>query len=183
MPAKTDPAEQDHVDRFLETVKRELPEIDLAVEGIVDRLSGLNWRLKRMLDETLEELEGLDLSSGEWKVLTALRLAGPPYRRSPGQLAKRAELSSAAMTNRLDRMQGAGFVRRLPDPNDRRGIQVELTDEGRLAWERAAAAQAAKEALVASALTRREQEELNTLLRRLMIAFERLEAGKKKGVD
>lgn len=180
MAPKAEPTEQDHVDRFLDAVRRELPEIDLAVEGIVDRLSGLNRRLKRMLDETLEDL---DLSSGEWKVLTALRLAGPPYRRSPGKLAERAELSSAAMTNRLDRMEAAGFVRRLRDPEDRRGVHVELTDKGRLAWEQAAGAQAAKEALVASALTSREQEHLNTLLRRLMIAFEHHEAAGKKGVD
>jgi DNA-binding MarR family transcriptional regulator len=174
-PTSTSPqVEQDHVDRFLESVARELPELDLAVEGIVDRIMGLGRRLKRMLEETLE---ANGLSHGEWQVLGALRLAGPPYRRSPGQLCERCELSSAAMTNRLDRLEAAGFVRRLPNPTDRRALQVELTDEGRRVWQEAVGAQAAKEGLVASALDAREQERLNDLLRRLMLAFERIEEG------
>jgi DNA-binding MarR family transcriptional regulator len=171
-------AEQDHIDRFLEKIAPEMPTLDLAVEGIVDRLMGLSRRLKRMLDETLEDV---GLSSGEWKVLCSLRHSGPPYRSSPGRLADNAELSSAAMTNRLDRMEAAGLIRRLPDPTDRRALLVELTDEGRIKWEQAVDAQAAKEALVASALSGREKEQLNALLRRMMIAFERQEGhGKKK---
>jgi DNA-binding MarR family transcriptional regulator len=162
-------AEQDHVDRFLEAIRDELPELDLTVEGIVERISGLSRRLHRMLDETLADF---GFSSGEWKVLAYLRQAGPPYRRSPGKLAERADLSSGAMTNRLDRLEEAGLIRRLPEPSDRRGVQVELTDAGHKAYEDSVAAQAAKEALVASALTEREKQQLNTLLRRLMIAAE-----------
>jgi DNA-binding MarR family transcriptional regulator len=78
-------------------------------------------------------------------------------------------------------MEAAGLVRRLPDPNDRRGIQVELTEEGRKVFDRSAAAQAAKESIVSTALSAREQEQLNGLLRRLMLEFERQEPqGKKK---
>jgi hypothetical protein len=47
--------ERDHVDDFLDSISHELPEaVDLTVEGIVDRLNGLNWRIRKMLDETLE---------------------------------------------------------------------------------------------------------------------------------
>ena len=80
-----------------------------------------------MLDETLADF---DLSVGEWKAITHLQLDGPPHRKSPGQLARWAELSSGAMTNRLDRLEEAGLVRRVPDPDDRRGVLVELTDAG-----------------------------------------------------
>ena len=82
------------------------------------------------MEETLDEH---GLSWGEWKVLGLLRHAGPPYRSSPGYLAERAELSSGAMTNRLDRLEAAGLIRRLPDPTDRRGVQVELTEAGHTA--------------------------------------------------
>lgn len=168
-------SEQDHVDRWLETV--ELPgTVDLEVEGIVDRINGIRRRLHRMLDETLAEF---GLTDGEWKVLTHLQLDGPPHRKSVGQLGKWADLSSGAMTNRIDRLEEAGFVKRGPDPDDRRGVLVELTDAGRRAWEESVSAQAAKESLVTGALSADEKKQLNALLRRLMIEFEKREQGKK----
>jgi DNA-binding MarR family transcriptional regulator len=165
-------SERDHVDRFLEEIEAELPPIDLEVEGIVDRVGGLSRRFHRLLDETVAEF---GLTNGEWKVLNSLRHAGPPYRRSAGQLAERADLSTGAMTNRLDRLESAGLVRRLRDPDDRRGVQVELTDAGRKLGEDSVSAQAAKEAVVVAALNEREKRELNALLRRLMLEFERRE--------
>jgi DNA-binding MarR family transcriptional regulator len=87
------------------------------------------------------------------------------------------ELSSGAMTNRLDRLEQSGFVRRLPDPDDRRGILVELTPEGKRVYEEAVGVQGRKESLVASALSVPEKKQLNALLRRLMIEFERAEGG------
>lgn len=168
--------ERDHVDRFLEEFGADYPVIDLEVEGIVDRISGLSRRILREMDETIDDF---DLSFGEYKVLGALRRAGPPHRKSAGKLAKHAELSSGAMTNRLDHLERAGLVRRLPDPDDRRGVQVELTPAGKRTWEEAFAAQAEKEALVASALNQREKKQLNALLRRLMLAFEKREAEQK----
>jgi DNA-binding MarR family transcriptional regulator len=174
MCAMSDP-EQDHVDRWLETI--ELPgTVDLEVEGIVDRINGIRRRLHRMLDETLAEF---GLTDGEWKVLTHLQLDGPPHRKSVGQLGKWADLSSGAMTNRIDGLEEAGFVKRVPDPDDRRGVLVELTDGGRRAWEESVSAQAAKESLVTGALSADEKKQLNALLRRLMIEFEKREQGKK----
>ena len=161
---------RDNVDRMLEVWKHELPDLDLATEGIVERIQKLNKFLDRAMNETLAEF---DLDRGEWRLLGALRRSGPPYRRSPGQLADDLGLSSGAMTNRLDRLEAAGLLRRLPDPDDRRGLKVELTDAGWRAWQDSTGAQAQKEALVASALNPAEKEELNGLLRTLMLEFER----------
>jgi DNA-binding MarR family transcriptional regulator len=170
------PAQQDHIDRFLDQVKVLLPSLDLSVEGIVDRVMGLQRRLRRMLDETLEEH---DLSYGEWIVLGALRRA-EGHRRSAGDLAGIAELSSAAMTNRLDRLEEAGLVRRVRDTDDRRSVQVELTAAGRRLYEKSVETQAAKESIVAAALSPKEQAQLNDLLRKLMLEFERREDWPKK---
>jgi DNA-binding MarR family transcriptional regulator len=79
------------------------------------------------------------------------------------------------MTSRLDKLEERGFVRRVPDPDDRRGVLVELTKAGEQAWEKALGAQAAKESLIAGALTKDEQRKLNALLRRLMREFEQRE--------
>jgi len=169
--------ERDHVDRFLEEISADLPaDLDLAVEGIVDRIGGINRRIKWMHEETLDQL-GLNLT--DWHVLTALRWAGEPYRRTAGELARRAELTSGAMTSRLDALEKEGLVRRLRDPGDRRSVLVELTDEGRDKHEQGMGIQAQKEAFLAEALADTEKEQLNSLLRRVMITLEGRYPGRK----
>lgn len=163
-------SDRDHIDGFLEEISDDLPEhLDLTVEGIVERIGGINYRIKRMHNETLEEL-GLTMS--DWHVLTALHWSGPPYRRKAGWLARRADLTSGAMTSRLDALEKEGLVRRLRDPEDRRSVLVELTEKGLERHERAMAIQGPKEALLAEALTEREKEQLNSLLRRVMLTLE-----------
>src|SRR5215208_3034965 len=163
-------AERDHVDRFLEqlAVSPGL-ELDLETEAIVDRINGINRRIKRQMEATLAEH---GLSHGEWQVLANLYHGGAPYCSSPGDLSADLELSSGAMTNRIDRLEKRGYVRRHPDPSDRRGVQVELTPEGRQAWEATASTQGRKEALIASVLSEREKTQLNGLLRKLVLALE-----------
>jgi DNA-binding MarR family transcriptional regulator len=169
-------AERDHVDSFLEDISADLPaDLDITVEGIVDRIGGINRRIKRMHDETLDQL---GLTYSDWHVLTALRWAGKPYRRKAGELARRAELTSGAMTSRLDALEKQGLVRRLRDPADRRSVVVELTGKGREKHEEAMGIQMQKEALLAEALTDREKEQLNGLLRRVMVTLEGRYPGK-----
>jgi DNA-binding MarR family transcriptional regulator len=168
--------DRDHVDSFLEEIGADLPDdLDLTVEGIVDRVGAINRRIKWMHDETLDEL-GLTIS--DWHVLTALRWSGEPYRRKAGELARRAELTSGAMTSRLDALEKEGLVRRLRDPGDRRSVIVELTDRGRRKHEQTLGIQAKKEALLAEALTDREKEQLNVLLRRVLVTLEGRYPGK-----
>ena len=84
------PIEADSVDASLEVWGRELPDLDLGIEGIVERID----KLKHYVDRTMEEtLDAYDLSHGEWKLLANLRWVGPPYRGKPGKLAKRLGLS------------------------------------------------------------------------------------------
>lgn len=162
--------ERDHVDRFLEEIEADLPaHLDLTVEGIVERIAGINRRIKWMHAETLDHL---DLTYSDWCVLTSLRWAGEPYRRKAGELARRVELTSGAMTSRLDALEAEGLVRRLRDPSDRRSVLVELTEQGLEKHEQALGIQAQKEALLAEALTEREKEQLNGLLRNVMLTLE-----------
>jgi DNA-binding MarR family transcriptional regulator len=80
------------------------------------------------------------------------------------------------MTSRIDSLEEQGLIRRVPSPDDRRKVAIELTDEGRRRWEEAASIQARKEAFFAAALTPAEQRRLNALLRKLMLALERAQA-------
>ena len=143
-------------------------DLEPVTEGIVERIQGLEKAFDRSLEETLAE-SGLDRRA--FHMLAKLRTGGPPYRQSAGQLATRMRLSSGAMTNRLDRMETAELIRRLPDPNDRRGTLVEPTEAGHAAWDRTVGTQARREAMIASVLSTREREQLHRLLRHLMRAF------------
>lgn len=166
MAPTTKAPQRDHIDHFLDRLEG-IPGLDYDVEGIVDRINSLRNRFRKALEDTLGEH---GLTWGEWKVLGSLILEG--HSCSPGELSSELEVSSGAMTNRLDRLEADGLIRRVPDPTDRRGLQIELTGAGRKAWVDSTGAQARKEALVASALSKQEQQQLNKLLRKLMLAFE-----------
>jgi DNA-binding MarR family transcriptional regulator len=161
--------ETDRVDERIEKWAPKLPDVDLDIEAAVQRIQWINKLIGRQMDETLAEYE---LSHGEWHVLRDLALEDPPHRSSPGQLAKHQGLSSGAMTNRLDQLEKARLVRRLPDREDRRAVQVELTDKGHKLWTDWITAQASKEASLASALDDRELAQLNRLLRKVLAGLE-----------
>ena len=162
--------ELDHIDKFLAELES-VEGLDYEVEGIVDRISSLEKRLRRSFEETLADF---GLSLPDWHVLSTLRNSGS---RTPGVLARYLEVSTGAMTSRLDNLEEEGLIRRMPAPFDRRSVVVEITEEGRKKWAEAASIQARKEAFFASALTPAEQKRLNALLRKLMLAFEASENG------
>jgi DNA-binding MarR family transcriptional regulator len=120
------------------------------------------------MDQPLEEY---GLEPRFYHLLGKLRSFGPPYQRTPGQLAEDMHLSGGALTNRLDRAEEAGLIRRLPDPSDRRGTLIEPTEAGHAAWDKTVGTQAQTESLFAGTLAESEREELHRLLRRLMRAF------------
>jgi DNA-binding MarR family transcriptional regulator len=161
-------AQRDRIDEWLEIWLREIPALDARTEGVVDRIRLIEKYVRRTHDETLEQL---GLSWGEVRVLGSLRFGGAPYRSTPGQLGTELDLSSGAMTARLDKMEAAGLIRRLPDPSDRRGVLVELTEHGMREHARSIELQIEKESIVAATLDDGERDQLNDLLRRLVIAF------------
>lgn len=154
---------------MVESWEPELPDLDLEIEAAVQRINWIFRRLRRRMDETLAEHE---LSFEEWGLLGHLKLAGAPYTSTPGKLAEKQGLSTGAMTNRLDRLEQAGLIRRRPDPGDRRSLQVDLTDKGHEVWLQTVHAQAAKEAAIGAALSQRELGQLNQLLRKVLSELE-----------
>ena len=160
--------ELDDLDRALLIWAREIPDLDPLTEGIVERIETLAHGFKESIEETLK---AHDLDRRAFHLLGRLRSYGPPYQRSAGMLANDMHLSTGAMTNRLDRMEAAGLIRRLPDPNDRRGTLIEPTAAGHAAWDKTTGTQARREALIAAVLEPAEREQLHDLLRKLMRAF------------
>src|SRR5829696_9233705 len=160
--------ERDSLDDSLEIWGREIPDLDPATEGIIERIQILAFNVTQSMEETLASHE---LDRRSFQLLGKLRRHGAPYRVSAGQLAADLRLSSGAMTNRLDRMEAAGLLRRLPDPNDRRGTLVEPTEKGHKAWDETVGASARSEAAATGVLSEAEKAQLHDLLRELMQAF------------
>ena len=126
MPRR-DQSADDHIEETISAWRRERPGLDLSGMAVVARL----LRVAHRFDEAQDEFfSALGLKPGWLDVLAALRRSGEPYRLTPTKLAEEALISTAGMTNRLDRLEQAGLVERLPDPDDRRGVLVELTGEG-----------------------------------------------------
>jgi DNA-binding MarR family transcriptional regulator len=120
--------EADEVDAIVAAWKRERPDVDVSAMQVLSRVT----RLARHLDRARKQaFAAHDLDTWEFDVLAALRRAGSPYQLSPGRLVAETLVTSGTMTNRVDRLAARGLVERRPDPNDRRGVLVSLTDTGR----------------------------------------------------
>ena len=160
---------KDAVDDILEQWSEERPELDTASLGIVIRVMSLYRAFVRQATEALEPL-GLELF--EYDVLSALRRQGKPCALPATALASATGLSSGAMTNRVDRLEERGLVRRRRDQKDRRGVVVSLTASGRRAIDKAIQLRldAADESL--RSINRRERKDLAALLRKVKLAEE-----------
>lgn len=159
---------RDEVDDLAEAWARERPDLDLAPVAVFSRLS----RLSRHLDLARREaFTAQGIEPWEFDVLAALRRAGAPYELSPGRLLRETLVTSGTMTNRVDRLATRGFVERYPDPEDRRGVLVRLTPEGKEAVDGAFTALLEAERAFLTDLTSRQQADLADLLRKLLAPF------------
>jgi len=70
------------------------------------------------------------LTSGDVLLLDALYRVGPPHRIAPTALKHYFLMSLAGVAKRVDRLEALGFIRRVPNPDDRRGLFIELTEAG-----------------------------------------------------
>lgn len=159
----------DHVDRIVEAWRRERPDLDVSALALVARL----FRTVHLADAVLgQPLAAHGLQPGWFDVLAALRRAGEPYALTPTQLLRTMMLSSGGMTKRLDRLTDAGLIERRPDPNDRRGILVTLTDRGKAAVDTVLPIHLGNEQQFLAPLSPAQQRTLDQLLRSLLAGLE-----------
>lgn len=156
----------DRAEIAVEQWARERPDLPALPMAVFGRLSDAAERV--MNDHMNPLFAEAGLQSGEFDVLATLRRSGEPYMLSPTQLYEAAMISSGGMTNRLDRLERAGLVERLPDPNDRRGKLIALTDAGKQVIDETIGRHVANEERLLSVLTPVEQEKLNALLKKLI---------------
>jgi DNA-binding MarR family transcriptional regulator len=156
---------EDEVDRIVAAWRRERPDLDVGPLEVLSRVT----RLARHLDRARAAVFGRHgLEAWEFDVLAALRRSGPPYQLSPGQLVAQTMVTSGTMTNRIDRLEARGLVRRLPDPADGRGVMVRLGGAGQAQVDAALAELLDVERALLAALNQPERRELGRLLRDLL---------------
>jgi DNA-binding MarR family transcriptional regulator len=159
----------DWTDNLLESWAALQSGFDVAPYQVTARISRIGLHIAHHQEEVFGRF---GLNRGDVGVLSALRIAGPPNQLSPTRLFKGLMLSSAGITNRLDRLEKRGLVQRSRDPNDRRGVLVELTAEGRSVLEQAVQANTAAERELVAGLEAAELETLAGLLKKLLAGLE-----------
>jgi DNA-binding MarR family transcriptional regulator len=159
----------DAVDAVIEAWSAERPDLDFWPVGVIGRIQ----RLARLLDRAIQDLcatHGLEQSEAD--LLMTLRRAGAPYQLSANALLKAALVTSGAITNRVDRLENKGLVERIRNSQDRRSVDVRLTDHGRTTVDTLIADHIANEARLLQKLPRRRADALAALLRQLLQSVE-----------
>jgi DNA-binding MarR family transcriptional regulator len=96
---------------------------------LVQRLLYLN---ERYMAHMLSRLRKQKLTLGSYGLLACLRRSGEPYAMSPQDLFKALSLSSGGVSVLIEQMEKGRLIKRVPDPNDRRGVLVKLTNRGQV---------------------------------------------------
>lgn len=156
---------RDEVDDLLTAWQSERPGLDVQPMQVLSRVA----RLARHLDRARRgAFAAHGLEPWEFDVLAALRRQGPPYELSPGALLRTTLVTSGTMTNRVDRLEEAGLVRRRPDPQDKRGVLVTLTAAGQAQVDAALASLLAAERALLAPLPEASRQALADHLRTLL---------------
>lgn len=159
----------DEVDRIVAAWRHERPDLDVSPMEILSRVS----RLSRQLDLARKtSFTDYGIEGWAFDVLSALRRSGEPYQLSPSTLLQETLVTSGTMTNRIDRLVSRDWVERLPDPGDRRGVLVRLTESGRATVDSALADLLVKEREILDGLTPAGRRKLASLLRELSTGFD-----------
>ncbi|MFJ9941353.1 MarR family winged helix-turn-helix transcriptional regulator [Streptomyces erythrochromogenes] len=157
--------DKDAVDAIMDQWFAVRPELDTAPMALFGRI----YRIARAMGDAMEErYQRFGISRGEFDVVATLRRSGDPYTLSPRQLSATLMLTTGGMTGRLDKLEKAGLLCRRPDPHDRRGLQVTITDRGLELIDEAVTAGLEVQRAALTGLTDEEVAQLTGLLRKLL---------------
>lgn len=168
-PKSKSDQEQDQIDRIVGLWQQARPDLELGSTEVIGRIVRLEYFITRRV---LQDLAHYGLNVGEFDVLAALRRYPPTFQLSPNQLQNMVLISSGALTNRINRLEDRGLVSRAQAEHDKRGVIVTLTEQGFKVVEEAVGHHLAAEAELANALSESEQQQLKSLLKKMLMAIE-----------
>jgi DNA-binding MarR family transcriptional regulator len=159
----------DHVDAILRQWRSERPDLDVTAMGTTGRINRLSGLFVREMEKTWARF---GLHHAAFDVLATLRRSGPPYALSPGELITRTMVTSGTMTNRIDQLEKAGWVRRTQKEQDKRRFQIALTPQGRALIDRALAEHVKTLRRLTDGIAPKELTTLNGLLGKMLLNLE-----------
>ena len=137
--------------------------------GPIGRIKRCAVLLERLLDETSAEC---GLSRWDFDMLATLRRSGAPYCLAPTTLFSTLMVTSGTMTHRMAKLEGQGWIERLPNPADARSSLVQLTPQGLELIDRAVEAHVANEHRILSVLKAADVAALDARLALLLGSLE-----------
>jgi DNA-binding MarR family transcriptional regulator len=159
---------RDRVDVIVEQWHEQFPDLDIPAKTLTMRIRRLAHHVER---EVQHELAAHDIGLWELEVLLALRRA--PHRQlSAGDLVRRCQVTSGAITNRIARLADRGWVTREVCPGDRRQVIVTLTGSGLRRANQILDTKIVAEERLFGSLDTVTRDRLNAELRALLVAIE-----------
>ena len=120
---------------------------------------------KTMIQKIDAELEPLDVSAAQWIVVL---LVGEKAASSATGLCELLTYDPGAMTRLIDRLESKGILQRVRVPDDRRTIQLELTDSGKALYPKILSAMVDVSNRLLRGFSRSEVTDLEGYLRRML---------------
>ena len=157
--------ERDLIETFINQWKKERPDLDPWPVGILGRTQRISAHLQT---RAAKWLSPVGLTWDSFSLLLALRRSGEPYELRPTEIYRELLLSSGAITNRIDKVEKKGWVKRYDSPDDRRGVVVRLTPAGRAVADKAVEIHFRELADQLSKISKKERQMLLQLLRKVL---------------
>lgn len=130
---------------------------------LAEQLLRLTRRLHRL---QRRQLEPLGITPAQARLLRTVAVCERPPRMA--DLAQRLEVVPRAVTSLVDGLEEAGRVRRVPDPESRRVVRIELTEGGREALRAMRSARRGAVEEILAPLTAEQRSTLGGLLSTLV---------------
>lgn len=159
----------DVVDQVIAQWDVEKPQLNTLPMAVMGRLIRSVKHLETAINQ-VHKHHGL--KPGEFDMLATLRRSGHPYQLTPSELMANMMLSSGAMTNRLDKLEQKGWIERIHCQQDRRSVQVKLTEHGMTCIESVLEQHVKEQERLMQHMSVAEQQQLNLLLKALVNPYE-----------
>jgi DNA-binding MarR family transcriptional regulator len=164
---------RDAVDEIIDQWRVERPDLDPSAKHVTGRIVRLSSLFLQEFERNKQRVLGeYDLSENDFGVLSPLRRSGAPFELTPTELARHRMITSGGMTAALDRLERKGMLVRMPNPADRRGSLVRLTELGRRVVDASMVLHAETEHKLTAPLSEQDASDLQRILRKLLIATE-----------